>query len=308
MELLKCVCELCGGLIACSCIGMDKYEIKMTNAVGKKRLLDGFKIGTTTVMVKELNSDELVVSFLTLPAYISYQDIIDKLHGWGVSAISPIKRRMWPGTNIADGIRYVKVKFNQTVQSSPYSARFNTATGPEYFRVLHDGQVHGHYARECYKDVKRYELCHNNMENCISNESVAGSIAESDSEKEQAEGSTGDSAGEQEAEVALAEVHTEWGADKGPPSQLPQVEKITTDVGTFGESLPEVLKQEPQPENTKKWLKLISSKPGARRAQPQNLHHSVLPTLKKNQQSLLHQVLTLILRWTFPGKKTTKYR
>ncbi|KAG7509508.1 hypothetical protein JOB18_046241 [Solea senegalensis] len=103
MELLKCVRGLF--FIACRCIGMDKYKITMTNAVGKSRLLDGFKIGTTIVMAKELNNDELVVSFLTLPTYISDQEIIDKLHGWGVSAISPIKRRTWPGTNIADGTR-----------------------------------------------------------------------------------------------------------------------------------------------------------------------------------------------------------
>ncbi|KAG7467653.1 hypothetical protein JOB18_019515, partial [Solea senegalensis] len=278
MELLKCVRGLCGGLIACRCIGTDKYEITMTNTVGKSRLLDGFKIGTTIVMAKELNNDELVVSFLTLPAYISDQEIIDKLHGWGVSAISPIKRRMWPGTNIADGTRYVKVKFNQTVQSLPYSARFNTATGPEYFRVLHDRQVkvcrmclqpghilrecpefcchkcgvQGHYARECHKAVKRCELCHNNMENCICNESEPESIAESELEREQTEGSTEDSAGEEEAEIAPAEVRTEWGVEKGPPAQPPRAEKITTNVETSGESLPEAQNDAAQPDNEKK--------------------------------------------------------
>lgn len=163
----------------------------MTNQTGKSRLMDGFKIGTTNIIAKELCNDELVVSFLGLPAYISDEDILEKLHGWGVSAVSPIKRRMWPGTRIADGTRFVKVKFNETVQSLPYSARFNTATEQEHFRVLHDRQVcriciqpghilrecpefmchkcgvQGHYARECVKIIRRCELCHNNLENCV---------------------------------------------------------------------------------------------------------------------------------------------
>ncbi|KAG7453544.1 hypothetical protein JOB18_037640 [Solea senegalensis] len=80
----------------------------MTNAIGKRRLLDGFKIGTTSVLANKLDNDELVVYFLGLPAYITDKEILDKLHGWGVSAVSLIKRRMWPGTNIADGTRYLK--------------------------------------------------------------------------------------------------------------------------------------------------------------------------------------------------------
>ena len=193
MELMKCIRDLCGGLIACRLTGNRKYEITMTNPTGKNRLMDGFKIGTTSVIAKELSNDELVVSFLGLPAYITDEDIVEKLHGWGVSAVSPIKRRMWPGTRIADGTRFVKVKFNNTVQSLPYSARFNTATGQEHFRVIHDRQVkvcrmciqpghilrecpefmchkcgvQGHYARECVKIIRRCELCHNNHENCV---------------------------------------------------------------------------------------------------------------------------------------------
>ncbi|KAG7454005.1 hypothetical protein JOB18_028774, partial [Solea senegalensis] len=108
MELLKCVRELCGGLMACRYTGENKYEVTMTNAIGKRRLLDGFKIGTTTVLANKLDNDELVVSFLGLPAYITDKEILDKLYEWGVSAVSPIKRRMWPGTNIADWTRYLK--------------------------------------------------------------------------------------------------------------------------------------------------------------------------------------------------------
>nr|XP_043881353.1 uncharacterized protein LOC122769119 isoform X2 [Solea senegalensis] len=51
----------------------------------------------------------LQIELQGLPAYITDKEILDKLHGWGVSAVSLIKRRMWPGTNIADGTRYLKV-------------------------------------------------------------------------------------------------------------------------------------------------------------------------------------------------------
>uniref|UniRef100_A0A8D2ZSN3 Uncharacterized protein n=1 Tax=Scophthalmus maximus TaxID=52904 RepID=A0A8D2ZSN3_SCOMX len=37
---------------------------------------------------------------------------------------------MWPGTRIADGTRFVKVQFNDTVQSLPYSVKFITVTDP----------------------------------------------------------------------------------------------------------------------------------------------------------------------------------
>ena len=56
---------------------------------------------------------------MELPAYTTDNDVILKLQGWGVSAASPIKRRMWPGTNIADGTRFLKVKFNDLVRSLP---------------------------------------------------------------------------------------------------------------------------------------------------------------------------------------------
>ncbi|KAJ8359061.1 hypothetical protein SKAU_G00155860 [Synaphobranchus kaupii] len=76
---------------------------------------------------------------------------------WGVKAVSPIKRRKWPGTDIVDGTRFVKVKFSEQVKSLPYSTKFNTLEGSEYFRVIHDKQIRvcrlciqpGHVLREC---------------------------------------------------------------------------------------------------------------------------------------------------------------
>ncbi|CAJ1079158.1 hypothetical protein JOB18_019515%2C partial [Xyrichtys novacula] len=192
-ELLRAVRLACGAVVACRYVGERKYEVTMNHGKGKERLMEGLKIGAVNVWARELSNDELVVSFLNLPAYIPDADIQNKLQMWGVSAVSPIKRRMWPGTNIADGTRYCKVKFTKDIQSLPYSAKFNTATGAEFFRVIHDRQVkvcrlciqpghifrecpefichkcgeQGHYARECANAPVKCTICFNDMGRCI---------------------------------------------------------------------------------------------------------------------------------------------
>ena len=203
-EVIQSARLLCGGLLACRSIAARKYELTMSNAKGKERLLEGFKIGDTVVVASQLANDEMVVSFLNLPAYIEDNEILEKLRGWGVQAASPIRRRMWPGTRIADGTRFLMVKFNDKVQSLPYSTKFNTALGAEYFRVIHDKQikvcrlciqpghilrdcpefschkcgVQGHYARECSMTVKKCKICLNNEDKCICNESEEGDSEE----------------------------------------------------------------------------------------------------------------------------------
>uniref|UniRef100_A0A3B4UNU9 CCHC-type domain-containing protein n=1 Tax=Seriola dumerili TaxID=41447 RepID=A0A3B4UNU9_SERDU len=228
LELMRCIRALCGGLIACRASGARSFEITMSHVKGKERLLDGFKIGNCSIFVKDLCNDELMVSFLNLPAYVTDEEILQKLEGWGVSAASSIRRRMWPGTQVADGTRFLKVKFTDKVQSLPYSARFETAMGPEYFRVIHDRQtkvcrmclqpghilrecpefschkcgVQGHYARECsnrQRRNKKCEVCYNIMEECNCNysdsEAESGSEAlyyeEEDMSNEEEEGEAG---------------------------------------------------------------------------------------------------------------------
>lgn len=192
MELLNAVKETCGRVIGCRIKGQKRYELTMNNRKGKERLLDGFKIRSTKIMAKEVARDELVVSFLNLPTYIQDEGILAKLAMWGVSATSPIKRRKWAGTDIVDGTRFCRVKFNETVQSLPYSTKFETLEGTEYFRVIHDNQVKvcrlciqpghilrdcpefkchkcnqiGHYARECQGKTEICEGCTRRKERC----------------------------------------------------------------------------------------------------------------------------------------------
>lgn len=157
MELLRGIKEVCGLVCGCRVKDEKRYEVTLSSARGKEKLMDGFKIRSCRIMGKDLSLDEMVVSFLNLPVYITDEDITERLRAWGVSAVSPVKRRYWPGTEVADGTRFCKVKFTDTVRSLPYSAKFETMEGAEYFRVIHDRQVKvcrlciqpGHVLREC---------------------------------------------------------------------------------------------------------------------------------------------------------------
>ncbi|XP_046900229.1 uncharacterized protein LOC124483727 [Hypomesus transpacificus] len=135
----------------------------------------------------------VLVELAGLPVYITDLEILKKLLDWGVRAISPITRRMWPGTRIVEGTRFVKVKFTDTVKSLPYSTRFDTEMGAQYFRVIHDRQVkvcrmciqpghivrecpeflcrncgrQGHYARECDRWEPKCKECGEKESNCV---------------------------------------------------------------------------------------------------------------------------------------------
>lgn len=100
LELMRAVRVLCEGLVACRATGTMTFEVTMSHIKEKERLLDSFKIGQMAVLAKALCNDELVVSFLNLPAYITDSEIIRKLDSWGMTAASAIRRRMCPGTRI----------------------------------------------------------------------------------------------------------------------------------------------------------------------------------------------------------------
>lgn len=197
LELLTVIRFMAGGLLACRQVERNEYEVTLTEEKGKINMLKGFKVGDVEVMVTDLCVNEVMVSFMKLPAYINDNEILDKLRIWGVTPTSAIRRRMWPGTNVADGTRFVKVKFEGVVKSLPYSAKFATAQGPQFFRVLHNGQFkscrlcldpehlmkdcpqffcykckeQGHYSRDCTAEVSRCQVCQSKRTECICNES-----------------------------------------------------------------------------------------------------------------------------------------
>lgn len=82
-----------------------------------------------------------MVSFLHLLNYIKDDEIIQKLVDWGLNPILPLRRRYYPGTTVADGTRFLRVKFPQDIVTLPYNVRLDTEEGPKNFRVIHDGQL-----------------------------------------------------------------------------------------------------------------------------------------------------------------------
>lgn len=117
------------------------YEVTLTNEETCDELVDGLEIKGVKCEVKKLQEREYAVSFMHLPAYLEDGDILDKLKGWGVTPTSRIRRRYYPGTEIEDGTRFVRVKFPKEVVSLPYSTRFETAEGTQHFRIIHNRQV-----------------------------------------------------------------------------------------------------------------------------------------------------------------------
>lgn len=141
-----------------------EYEMTLRNEDLCDILLDGITIKGKDCEVRKLQTREFVVSFMHLPAYLEDKDIINKLEVWGVRPTSQIKRRVYPGTEVEDGTRFVRVKFPDQVVSLPYSAKFETAEGAQFFRIIHDRQVKtcrlcmnpGHILRDC-PDFKCYK-------------------------------------------------------------------------------------------------------------------------------------------------------
>ncbi len=106
--------------------------------------------------IQQLKTREYVVSFIHLPAYIEDSEIVYKLENWGVTPASDI-RRMYPGTDIADGTRYLRVKFPKKVVSLPYSTKSDTEEGMQYLRIMHDRQVKT--CRLCMKPEHMFKDC-----------------------------------------------------------------------------------------------------------------------------------------------------
>lgn len=134
-----------------------EYEVTLINTDACEDLEEGLMIKEKLCEIRRLQTREYVVSFIHLPAYIGDAEILDKLQTWGVTPASVIKRRMYPGTDIADGTRYLRVKFPKEVTSLPYSTKFDTEEGTQYFRIMHDRQVKtcrlcmnpGHMFKDC---------------------------------------------------------------------------------------------------------------------------------------------------------------
>ncbi|XP_026111556.1 uncharacterized protein LOC113088487 [Carassius auratus] len=143
VDIIKAVTDKCGygEILALRPRQGKEYELTMEKEETCDKLTEGLLINGVNCEIKKLQNRDYVVSFMHLPVYLADEEILNKLEVWGVSPISKIKRRVYPGTSIEDGTRYVKARFPKEVASLPYSTKIETAEGPQYFRVMHSHQV-----------------------------------------------------------------------------------------------------------------------------------------------------------------------
>ncbi|XP_067303136.1 uncharacterized protein [Pseudorasbora parva] len=220
-----------------------EFEITLENEAICESLEDGIIIKGIRCEVRKLSARECIVSFLHLPSYITDEEIKSTLNAWGVSTTSEIKRRYYPGMRITDGTRYVRVKFPRDVVSLPYSTRFETAEGAQYFRVIHDRQVKicrlcmgpghvmrdcpefrchdcgelGHFVREC--DAARCPDCRNVLVKCecqreAEDEEGNHAAAEETQNEEEEEQELMGEMDQEEGEQAGETVQNVWGMEQ----------------------------------------------------------------------------------------------
>lgn len=120
-NIIKFVHEHCGlgAMFACVPRSRNLYEITLDGKAPIQYLLEGIKIGDKIFECKEIVQTSVMVSSLHLPGYIEDEEIENTLEAMKVEIVSPIKRRFYPGTNIADGTRYVPVRL--PLSSFPYT-------------------------------------------------------------------------------------------------------------------------------------------------------------------------------------------
>lgn len=140
MDLIKAIEERIGfgKLIGLRQRPVNEYELTLENEELCEEMSEGIMINGHLCEVRRLCVTERMVSFLRLPTYISDEEILMKLTNWGVTPILPLRRRFYPGTTVADGTRFIRVKFPKDIASLPYSTKFETEDGPQYCRVIHD--------------------------------------------------------------------------------------------------------------------------------------------------------------------------
>lgn len=143
--VIEAVEEICGenSVIA---VVPDKeskasYEVTMDRTDNAYKLTRGISIFGDEYACTLVRSDVVMVSFLYIPAYVKDEELLKKLIDKNIQILSPVYRRAYPFTQIADGTRYVKVKFPHGLVSLAWSMAFETSAGKRYFKVVHDHQI-----------------------------------------------------------------------------------------------------------------------------------------------------------------------
>ncbi|CAC5395161.1 unnamed protein product [Mytilus coruscus] len=119
----------------------SSYDVTMDSKHNALKLLGGVSIGSREYSVSLMHSDITVVSVMKLPSYVPDEDIRIKLAIKGVNVVSPIYRRTVPGTQVADGTRFMRCKFPPGLVALPWTIPFKIGSETKYFRLKHNNQT-----------------------------------------------------------------------------------------------------------------------------------------------------------------------
>ena len=152
-----------GAVVACVPKSGNLYEVTFNDNDAQTLVCEmGFQVGDTKYKPSAIFSRERVVSFLNVSHYVPDSEIVTKLEEFGAELITDIKRKTYPGTQIADGTRYVVIRFPPDRHSLPYTMRLPTGVNSyEYVRVLHDNQKK--VCTKCFESTHLYSECPDNM-------------------------------------------------------------------------------------------------------------------------------------------------
>lgn len=133
------------------------YEVTTDDEDTAIKMTNGVEIGEDKFNCIFQFNDVVVVSIMHLPAYMDDEEILQPLINKGCEIKSDLFRHVHPRTQVADGTRYVHVKFPPGMVSLPWSMKFETGLGPKFFRVVHNHQRT--LCNKCGSPHHKYRQC-----------------------------------------------------------------------------------------------------------------------------------------------------
>lgn len=119
----------------------SSYDVTLDCKENAFKLMRGVDIANKEFQCSMLFSDITVVSIMKLPSFIEDKEIVGKLRSKGVEVVSPVYRRAIPGTQVADGTRFMRCRFPPGLVALPWTIPFKIDSTVKYFRLVHNNQA-----------------------------------------------------------------------------------------------------------------------------------------------------------------------
>lgn len=117
------------------------YNVTLDSKENTMKILNGVEIDGKEYDCCLVFSNNTVVSFMYMPAFIEDDEIIEKLDEKGIRVVSPVYRRVIPGTQVADGTRFMKCVFPPNVVALPWTMPFKVGKETKYYKCVHNNQT-----------------------------------------------------------------------------------------------------------------------------------------------------------------------